>query len=372
LTQDIYNQEKTSSILVTAQNDLSAPSHGFSTHQSYQVNIERAASFVQVPVPVGKGLGNYVWNDTLKEYVPGKNGEYTIQEQQVYGSASESRVRKTLLNITWTLNHSHKHKLPGILADLDWSGALNTDEQLSIDQPLPTSSWVPGFGSLFDKNTLNDSLVRFADLSYRQNLEWNPDGLPGVHGKLYVQPSYKKIRDYSESGAEYGAGADRTIKAWFLGWEGSITSVTRKSVDPAADNNYQVLDRHALLTEKCKFYRDFSAYLKEAGGFASKTSDAEDDQGFYYRIVPGVLWQPSQKGLAELSYTYSSVNIPGTLDYRMAQGFSAGISHTIELNSHLNFGTHFSADITYRGLFGAGAVSKSGLHTVSMQMKAYL
>jgi len=372
LTQDVFGQGKTSSILVTALNDLSVPGRGFTTHESYQVNIERAATFVQVPVPVGKGLGDYVWNDTLKEYVPGKNGDYTIQEQQVYGSTSDSRVRKTVLNLTWSLNHSHKRRLRGILGDLDFNGALNTNEQLGIDQPLPTSSWVPGFGSLFDKNAANDSLVRFADLSYRQNLEWNPDSIPGVHGKLYIQPSYKKIRDYSESGVEYGGGADRTIKDWFLGFEGSIVSVTRQSVDSAAENNYEVIDRHVMLTEKRKVYHDFSAYIKETGGFASKTSIVEDDQGFYYRIVPGVLWQPSQKGLAELSYTYSSVNIPGTLDYRMAQGFASGISQTVELNAHINFGTHFTTDVTYKGLFGAGAASKSGLHTVSMQMKAFL
>jgi hypothetical protein len=179
------------------------------------------------------------------------------------------------------------------------------------------------------------------------------------------------IRDYSESGAEYGAGVDRTIKAWFIGCEGSIVNVTRQSFVSSPDNNYLVSDRHALLTEKRKIYRDFSAYFKEAGGYASKSSDPID-HGFYYRVVPGIQWQPLEKGFTELSYTYSAVDIPGTLDYRMAQGFSAGISRTIELNSHINFGTHFSADISYRGQFGAGTLSKSGLHVVSMQMKALL
>ena len=372
LTQDIYNQEKTSTVLITAQDEVSMPKSGFSTRQTYQVNIERAATFVQVPVPVGKGLGDYVWNDTLKEYVPGKNGDYTIQEQQVYGGASDSRVRKTQLNVTWSKNHSHKRRLPGILADFDWNGIFNSDEQMSLDQPLPASSWIPGYGSLFDKDSINDSAVRFADISYRQNVEWNPDSLPGYHGQLYAQPAYKKIRDYSESGAEYGAGADRTIKAWNVGGEGSIVSVTRQSVVSSPDNNYQVSDRHAQLIEKNKFYRSFSAYLKEAGGYASKTMDGLVDGGWYYRLTPGVSWQPAEKGMADLSYTYSAVDIPGTLDYRMAQGFSAGITHTIDFSAHINFGTHFTTDISWKSQFGGAAVSKSGLHVVSMQMKAFL
>jgi hypothetical protein len=371
LMQDIYNQEKTTTILVTAQSEVSAPDKGISTRQSYTVNIERAATFVQVPVPVGKGLGDYVWNDTLKEYVPGKNGDYIIQEQQVYGAGSEGRVRKSQLNATWSLSRAHK-KLPGILADLDWNGTLNSDEQISLDQPLPASSWVPGYLSIFKNESALDSLIHFADISYRQNVDWNPGNFPGYHGQLYAQPFYKKIRDYSESGAEYGGGVDRTIKAWFIGGEGSIVSVARKSVVSSPDNNYRVSDRHAQLTEKNKFYRDFSAYLKETGGYASKTSDAFDDNGFYYRVVPGIMWQPAEKGMAELSYTYSSVDIPGTLDYRMAQGFSAGVTHTIDLNAHINFGTHFTTDISYRSQFGGAAVSKNGLHVVSMQMKAFL
>ncbi|MGB7568161.1 MAG: hypothetical protein WBM07_09890 [Chitinivibrionales bacterium] len=372
LMEDIYNQEKNTTILVTAQDEVSIPNKGFITRQTYQVNIERAATFVQVPVPVGKGLGDYVWNDTLKEYVPGKNGDYTIQEQQVYGGASESRVRKTNLNATWSLNHSRKRRLPGILGDLDFSGTFNSDEQLSLDRPLPASSWIPGYGSLFKKENAGDSLVRYADISYRQNIQWNPDSLPGYHGQLYVQPSYKKIRDYSESGAEYGGGADRTIKNWFIGAEGSIVAVTRQSTDSLPDNNYFVSDRHAQLTEKNKFFRDFSAYLKEAGGYAAKTSDGFVNGGWYYRVVPGVSWQPAKKGMADLSYTYSSVDIPGTLDYRMAQGFSAGITHTIDFSAHLNFGTHFTTDISWKSQFGGAEVSKNGLHVISMQMKALL
>jgi hypothetical protein len=372
LMQDIYNKEKSTTVLVTAQSEVSAPKRGFSTRQTYQVNIERAATFVQVPVPVGKGLGDYVWSDSLREYVPGKNGDYIIQEQQVYGGASDSRVRKTQLNVTWSQSHARKRRLPGIIADLDLNGIFSSDEQMSLDRPLPASSWIPGYGSLFKKDSITDSLVRFADIYYRQNIEWNPDSLPGYHGQLYVQPSYKKIRDYSESGAEYGGGADRTRKNWFFGGEGSIVSVTRKSAVPTPDNNYLVSDRHAQLTERNKFYRDFSAYLKEAGGYASKTSGGPADGGWYYRIVPGVSWQPAEKGMAELSYTYSSVDVPGTLDYRMAQGFSQGITHTIDLNAHLNFGTHFTADVSYKSQFGGASISKNGLHVVSIQMKAFL
>ena len=368
--QNIFGRASSSTVLVTAQNEVSSPSKGFSTRQTYQVTIEQASAMVQIPVPVGKGLGDHAWDTAVKEYVPAKNGDYIIQEQEIYGGTSDNRVRKAQLNITWSLNRSTKRR-SGIVADLDWSGTLSIDEQLNLGQGLSTASWVPGYASLFIHHGLNDSLVRFADIFYRQNLDWNPEGHHEYHGRGYVQPFLKKIRDYSETGLQWGGGGDRTVRDWFYGVEGDVISVTRTSSTSSSLDNFSIADRHAQLTQKYTFYRDFSSYLKEAGGWASNTAGT-GGSGWYYRVVPGVTWQPGVKGSAEISYTYSSVDIPGIMDFRMAQGFAAGVSHTVDVTAHMNFGAHFMTELTYRSQFGGNISSKSGLHTVSMQMKALL
>jgi len=70
---------------------------------------------------------------------------------------------------------------------------------------LPASSWLPGYFSLFSKSGLGDSAsLRFADVSYRQNVDWSPDSLKGVHGKLYAEPFAKKLSDYYENGVNWG------------------------------------------------------------------------------------------------------------------------------------------------------------------------
>ena len=369
--QNIFGRSTAATILVTAHNDVSVPSKGVSTQQTYQVTIEQASAMVQVPVPVGKGLGDHAWNDSLKEYLPAKNGDYIIQEQELYGENSDNRVRKAQLTATWSLYRAGK-RLPGILADLDWSGMLSIVEQLNLGRPLGAVSWLPGALSLFHPGGMPDSVVRFADLYYRQNADWNPDSLKGYHGQLYVQPFLKKIRDYSETGLQWGGGARREVTSWVFAAEGDMVSVQRKSPLTSSEDNYRVVDRHAQVTEKRAVYRYFSAYLKEATGWARKVSDAFDNNGWYYRFMPGLLWEPALKGSAELSYTYSSVSIPGILDYRMAQGFSSGVTHTIDLSAHINFGAHLIADVSYRSQFGASISSRNGLHTVSMQMKALL
>ena len=368
--QTITHGNSNVSILVLAQNDVSIPGKGISTRQNYQVNIEKASSYVQVPVPVGKGLGDYAWSDTLKEYVPAKNGDYIIQEQETYGDTSDSRVRKSKLSVTWGVNALRR--LPGILGDLEWSGFLDIEEHLKLSPRLYSSSWVPGYTSLFNRRAEIDSLNRFANICYRQTMDWVPDSIRGAHGRLYFQPSLKKIRDYSETGIEWGGDADRTVVPWHFGIEGNALSVNRQSVISSSDNNYRVIDRHGQATEKCFFYRDFAVFIKETAGWAAKKTDIRVNGGWYSRVSPGFGWQPSDKGSAEVSYTWSSVDIPGVLDYRMAQGFSQGITHTIDLFGHINFGKHFTTDVIYRAEFGGSAYSKSGLHIVSMQMKAFL
>jgi hypothetical protein len=359
------------SVVVLAQNDISIPSKGIFTRQNYQVNIEKASSYVQVPVLAGKGIGDHSWDSTLQEYVPDKNGMYIIQEQETYGDTSDNRVRKSKLDVTWGLNKA-KRRLPGVLGDLEWSGALDVEEHLSLSPFLHSSSWVPGYTSLFNHNVAIDSLIRFANLLYRQNMDWNPDSMRGTHGRLFFQPSLKKIRDYSETGFEWGADIDRTVQPWFLGFEGNALSINRKSVISSGDNNYQVIDRHGQATEKYFFYRDFAVFIKETAGWAAKKMDPRVNEGWYSRIAPGIAWQPAEKGSAEASYTWSSVDIPGVLDYRMSQGFSPGTTHTIDLFAHINFGKHFTTDVTYRAEFGGSSYAKSGLHIVSMQMKAFL
>jgi hypothetical protein len=370
-TQKTARTASNTSILVIAQNEFSIPRKGFTTRQNYQVNIEKASSYVQVPVPVGKGLGDHAWSDTLREYVPAKNGDYIIQEQETYGDTTDNRVRKAKLNVTWGLNQE-KWRLPGILGDLEWSGMLDIEEHLRMSPLLRSSSWAPGYTSLFNANSPIDSLIRFANIAYRQTMDWSPDSIRGLRGRLFFQPSLKKIRDYSETGNEWGADIDRTVTLWSVGIEGNILSITRKSVIPSADNNYQVIDRHGQAIEKYFFYRDFDVSLKETAGWAAKKRDIGVDGGWYSRVSPGIGWQPADKGSAELTYTWSSVDIPGILDYRMAQGFSPGITHTIDVFCHINFGKHFTTDLTYRAEFGGSSYSKSGLHVVSMQMKALL
>jgi hypothetical protein len=371
LKQNISYGNSSVSILVLAQNDVSSPGKGIFTRQNYQVNIEKASSYVQVPVFVGKGLGDRAWSDALKEYVPAKNGDYIIQEQETYGDFSDNRVRKSKLNATWGLNQE-KRRLPGILGDLEWSGTLDIEEHLRLSPLLRASSWAPGYTSLFNQNGAIDSLIRFANLQYRQNMDWNPDSIRGLHGRLFFQPSLKKIRDYSETGTEWGTDVDRTVKSWYFGLEGDLLSISRHSVIPSIDNNYQVVDRHVQATEKYFFHPDFDVFIKETAGWAAKRTDVHSDDGWYSRATPGIGWQSADKGSAEVSYTWSSVDIPGVPDYRMAQGFSPGITHTIDLFGHMNFGKHFTADVTYRAEFGGSSYSKSGLHIVSMQMKALL
>ncbi len=365
---DIFNGQKTSTVLVTAQSDVSLPASGFTSHQEYRVNVEQASTYQTVGVYAQPGRGDAVWSDSLHTYIPKANGDYFLEQREVYDSTQEGRVRKTHLLLNWSFSPEKKH-LAGILRDLSWFGSLTCEENVSMAATLPAASWVPGYMSLFSKKGFGDSIpLQVSNVLYRQTVEWNPDSLKGFHGKLYAEPFTKKLSDYYEQGIDWGGGLDRTKDPWFVGVEGAMLWVWR--TDPYGENGYEISDRHGQLTEKFSIIKPITVYCKETGGWAFEDSSA--DGGWYYRIVPGAQWQIFKKGSAEVSYTYSFVGIQNIIDPRVAQGFTSGTSHTIEASAHLNFATHFSVDLTYHGEIGKNYYNSTGLHVLSMQMKVYL
>jgi len=368
LDLDIFNAQQTSTVLVTAQSDVSPKSSGFTSHQEYRVNIEKASSYQKVGVYAQPGRGDAVWSDSLHTYIPKANGDYYLQEREVYDSTQQGRARKTRLLLNWSFSPVKKAG-KGILRDLTWMGSLTCEEHLSMSNPLPAASWVPGYMSLFSAKQLGDSVaLQVSDLSYRQNVEWAPDSLKGLHGKLYAEPFSKKLTDYYEQGIDWGLGLDRTKEPWFAGIEGGTLELWRK--DSYKESGYDIGDRHAMLTEKFNPLHPLTLYCKEAGGWAFQDSAANG--GWYYRIVPGVQWQVFNKGQVEVSYAYSSVGLNNIMDPRIAQGFASGTTHTIEATGHVDFASHFTIDLRYHGEIGKNYYNSTGLHVLSMQVKAYL
>jgi hypothetical protein len=369
LDLDIFDSSRTSAVLVTAASDVSLPKSGFSSHQEYRINVEKASTYQTGAVYAGPGRGDAVWSDSLHTYIPKQNGDYLLQQHELFDSAGNDRVRKTRLLVNWSFS-AVKKRGTGILRDLSWLGSLSCEEHLSLAHPQSAASWMPGYVSLFSKSGLGDTAnLRFSDLSYRQNVDWSPDSLKGVHGKLYAEPFAKKLVDYYESGVDWGAGLDRTREPWTVGADGAMLSAWRHGL--LDYNEYALADRHAVVTEKYSIIRPLALYVKEAGGWAQQTGISAA-QGWYYRVVPGVQWQVFGKGTVEVSYTYSSVGINGIVDPRIAQGFTSGISHTIEATGHVDFASHFSLDLKYHGELGKNYYNSTGLHVLSMQMKAYL
>jgi hypothetical protein len=368
---DLFRVRQLSTMLVTAQSDVSLPDNGISSHQEYRVNIEKASTYVQSPVYAQAGRGNYVWSDSLREYVPKEHGDYFMQQHEVYDSAGEGRVRKTRLVLNWSFAPVKKRALRRVLSDLSWYGSLMSEEHLSLDASQPAGSWIPGYVSLITNQGLSDSTLRLADLSYRQNVEWSPDSFKGYMARLFAEPFAKKIRDYHETGIEWGGAFERSVEPWLIGLDATLLSVWRNESSGATA--YEITDRRVLATEKFNVVRPLALYVKETVGWASQTSpETAANQGWYYRIVPGVEWRIFDKGDLEVSYTYSFVGINGIQDPRIAQGFSSGVSHNIDASGHADFASHFSLDLSYHGEIGKNYYNATGLHVLSMQVKAYL
>jgi hypothetical protein len=369
MDQDIFNAGKQSTMLASVQSDVTPPASGITSHQEYRVNIEKASTYQTVGVYAQPGRGDAVWSDSLGKYVPKANGDYFLQQREVFDSSSQDRQRKTRMLVNWSYSPVKK-KGYGLLRDLAWYGSLVCEEHLSLSAPEPATSWLPGYISVLSSKRLRDSALGYSDCSYRQNVEWSPDSLRGLHGRMFVEPAAKKQSTFSETSVEWGGGIDRTFEPWFVGLDGNVLSAWWNNASTA----YVLADRWLLLTEKFSVTRFLIPYVKETAGWAGQTGESSDpsDRGWYYRLVPGIEWQIFSRGTAEAFYTYSWVGLQNIVDPRLAQGFSPGLTQNLDVAAHVTVATHFSIDCTYHGEFGRTYYNTKGLHVFSMQMKAYL
>ena len=129
-------------------------------------------------------------------------------------------------------------------------------------------------------------------------------------------------------------------------------------------------DRFFGAEQRYFFIPAFSIFTNENVGNAERL-EREIISGPYFRLQPGLTLRLIGKGWAELSYTWSHVDISGQIEYPMAQGFETGTSHVIDFMIDINAGEHFTISGNYRGDYNKDHYKK-WLHVVSMEVKAYL
>lgn len=376
LFSNIKNSQSSTTLLMDIQSDMTPQKSGLSGSQHYKTSSEKASVFVQVPIFAGKGLGTYIYDSINNRYMLHTPGDYFVQQREVTNEDGTGRVKKSSLDLSWA--YHPKKKIEGLLNDLSWQGNLLLEEHIS-SEANGALSWIPGYYSLkaFANDTI-DHRVSYADLSYKQTIDWKPDSLvKGLSGQLSVIPSYKRIQTYTEPGIDYGLQFELNKEKYYAGMNTHGFSIIH---DDTVLTDYKISDFNTEFTEKYRLKNDFEVYLKECLGWAGQTnvnanSTLFSDSSFYYQINPGVAWKPGAAGWADVSYTYSSVNIPENLDFRLARGFSPGLSHVITISINLQFGNHLMLNGSYRGELRKTRHDSSfdkGDHSVSLEIKAFL
>jgi hypothetical protein len=253
---------------------------------------------------------------------------------------------------------------------------LVLDEYLD-SRKTEISSWLPGIYSLKNLKTSGSSST-YADLSYRQEIQWEPEDIKTVNGELFFQLAFRKIRTYKEPSLLTGFNINGKKKKF------SIDNETQYSYflhDDSLESDYYIKDFHTTLKEKIELFTNVELYLEECLGWARQYTQEEKnrpvsfDSSIYVQISPGIEWRPFNRGLAEASYTLSYVTLPGEIDYRIARGFSSGLSHLFLISASIQVGKHFSVFGNYRGeIFKPqGQTAKiPPEHTVSVEMRAFL
>jgi len=366
------DKNKSSTFLIDLKNQINSSSDNFNLNQQYRSSSEKASIFVQVPRYIGSGLGTHIYDDSLREYVPHIPGDYYMEQKEIYDS-TELKIRKTTMNLSWS--YSPSKKTPGILGDLYWEGYLFLEEHIMAENNS-FSSWFPGYISLKNINSKIVKNVEYSDLSYRQDITWNPKKIGGLSANLLLLPSLRQIRSYKESALETGINLDTRKNRWTFGTETRFQRMFHD--DTSSKYSYSFKDINIEFQQKFRIGNTTEIFLKECLGWARKydtlkTGSIPSDSSIYYQIKPGLSFRPFGKGWAEASYTFSKVNLPEGADYRMARGNASGISHIISFIIDIQAGEHFLINGTYRGEFNRSAnISESVNHILSLEAKAFL
>ncbi len=401
---EIKGESGTSTFLMSAVSDIEPTKGGFSSRQEYRVNQELSSRFEQKMYYIGKGLGTHAFDSTAGEFRPSANGDYIIQEVEIYDNTSLSTVRKTQLNADWYYRPTKKIK--GILGDLSWSGVLSMEEHID-SRNGNIKSYIPGLMSLFPKDdeggyssvstssTLSTTTSSttdgsgsipqypsYADLSYRQDIEHKVKNSI-YRSRLYLLPGMRVIRSYKEPVFETGLLIERKKNRLLLSIEPRYLTVKRKYLSGSQDGqhgNFDLSDIGAELVQSIGQGEKFEFYIRERGGMVyennkNRAVPAPSDSLVYVQIKPGIVYRPTKNGTAELSYTFSRVPQGGELDYRMAGGQQRGISHIITCVSDVDAGKHFNLSGMYRGESTKRPEEKAFApmrHVFSFQVKAFL
>jgi hypothetical protein len=354
--------DTSSAVLILLSNEVLSARTGFSMGQDYRLTSEKASSFIQKPVYAGSGLGNYSRDTLTNEYHPDPTGSYYITEEEVWDESSTDEVRKSSLSGFWSYKPVIAG-LKGILADILWRGEGSIDEYVS-----PTHralSWIPG-GLTLSRSYDN---VPYANLAYRQSLSWIPQPLSDLRVSADVRPAFRIKEALKERTLEGGMALVWSGAPWQIEAEARQKRITRVGLNSFISSD-TLRDRNIGLMEQFTIRKAVSPFCKQTLGSAQSAEKA-----VYWVLQPGVRVHPVGSGFAEASYTYSSVNTGSDLDWRLAQGYTGGTTHTISVLTDLRFGDHFSASGIYRGEFNKPLKAekyRKGVHVLSVEVKAYL
>ncbi|MDR2694312.1 MAG: DUF2460 domain-containing protein [Chitinispirillales bacterium] len=396
---EIKGENSASTFLMSAVSDIEPTKGGFSSRQEYRVNQELSSRFEQKMYHIGKGLGTHAFDSTTGEFRPSVNGDYIIQEVEIYDNISMTTVRKTRLNADWYYRPTKK--IRGILGDLSWSGVLSLEEHVD-SRNGNVKSYVPGLMSLFpaeneggtppvsttQASTMTAGLgtipqyPNYADLSYRQDIEHKVRNSL-YKTRLYILPGLRIIRSYKEPVFETGLLIERKKNRLLLSVEPRYLTVKREYLLKSQDGqqgNFDLGDISAELVQSICHEEKVEFYIRERGGLVYEKDSKRfipppSDSAVYVQIKPGMIYRPTKNGMTELSYTFSYVPQGGELDYRMAGGQQRGTSHIITWVSDIDAGKHFNLSGMYRGESTKRPDAKTFApmrHVFSFQVKAFL
>ncbi len=382
--QVLKDKSKTTALLVDFHGEFESQSKRFSSEHFYRTSSERSTSYITVPIYAGKGLGTHILDTTrihgdttLDYFIPHVPGDWIVEQREASDKMSDAMMKKTLLTFSWS--YTPPDNLDGFLGDLRWEGDLSCEEYVDAARKSGIT-WLPGVSSLkLTSQKKWSEQVTYCDLSYRQDIDWTHPTNNNISFSLNSEPFLHQLLSYRESGFESGLSLNTVSKNSKIVYGIKYISLFH---DDSSATDYDAYNAGLEFSQRFELNHGLGIYCQENAGIGKETrKDGLPPKPFnlanqyYAQLNPGITFKLNKIGWSEASYTFSQVTIPGEYDYRIARGFSSGISHVLSFTADFRIGKYFSVRGMYRGEFRKSGNQKefdNKDNVFSMEMKAFL
>ncbi len=337
---------------------------GIVFRNNYKLNSNQLNSYRDRFVYAGGGLGTYAYDSVTGDYVPAENGDYKLLGKIV--DTAETGREINLLSYL-KIKPVNMIKTGGFLDDV----TLLTKMELATQSPFSTKSvlnrYLPdwAFSSVFSDTVMERKTSFFQEIFFHpyKSLRLRFSVNPSIRESFFYGHEMQETMVYDVRG-QNNFGEKTTI---MISFKQETEQRNRVALSGMKTLNYDILNRKSDVEYNYRLFKSYSVGINTGVGISRE--DISNSNYLFYSFSPFVVKNFLERGRIKTEYTWNNVIGDGMLYYRMANGYSKGITHKWNISGEYTLGDNLLLNLYYLGRLNPG--SAEAFQQADLNLRAY-